>query len=290
MTEPGEGFAKRVTRATLDEFKPLLRVHDEPSTEEEPGDGEEVEATERPGAVAAGLERADPLAEAEARFNGERFSFVRPFPRAPRPAAVPAAPGPAAPPAPPPPAAPPAAAPPVPLPHPLASPVASPPVPQPAPPIANVAPVPPPAPPAAPRPLLWRKRLSATDAQRQTGHKTGDLRLTQANFKVGGAVIDQTTYFRGVAFGTGNWQVVSVNPHVEAATFNFEVDVMGTNYGVHALTVSHKPTGAAGQGNYTSNIRWGGLQALTQHNVTGRTLELYGPAPGTNQPYRIVIS
>ena len=55
------------------------------------------------------------------------------------------------------------------------------------------------------RELMWRKTLSRTDAQRQKGNQTGDLRLTQARFEYRGKRIDQTKYFRYEVFGDGEW-------------------------------------------------------------------------------------
>ena len=125
----------------------------------------------------------------------------------------------------------------------------------------------------------WQKKLSATDAQRQTGNTTGDVRLTQAGWKVNGRQIDQTTYFRNEVFRQANWH--RKNASVEEATVTFAVRILGTDYGLHRLVVSHKPSGEASQGNYTTGIQWGDLMTVTkQTDLTGRTLRLFDPPAG----------
>jgi len=122
--------------------------------------------------------------------------------------------------------------------------------------------------------LRWQKVLSATDAQRQYGNPTGDIRLTQAKWTENGRRIDQTTYFRNVVFRQENWQ--RKNADVEEATVEFVVNIMGVDYGRHKLVVSHKPSGEASQSNYTTGIQWGELMSVTQQNdLTGRTLQLF---------------
>ena len=139
-------------------------------------------------------------------------------------------------------------------------------------------------------PLLWKKRLSKTDAQRQIGHPTGDLRLTQAKFKKGDEIIDQTTYFRNDAFVTGSW---STNGASEVAEFDFDVVLLGQSFGIQQLTITHKPSGEAGQGNYTSGVRWGNtlLETLREQiDISGKLFELYGPPIGAKSPYFIVVT
>ena len=142
-------------------------------------------------------------------------------------------------------------------------------------------------------PLVWRKvELSRTDAQRQVGNPTGDLRLTQAKFEVGGGVIDQTRYFRHEVFGEGDWTLERQSPRVETADFVFDVTILGDRLGPMMLAVSHKPTGEAGQGNYTTGVRWGPLLDILAHqiDVTGKTLSLYGPPRGAKDPFFIEIT
>lgn len=139
--------------------------------------------------------------------------------------------------------------------------------------------------------ILWRKKLAATDAQRQPGHATGGMRLTQAKWKVGGGKIDQTEYFRYIVFGNLPWTLKKQRPVVEAASASFEITVLGESLGTHRLEVSHKPSGEAGQGNYTSLLHWKALsKKIRSANLVGKTFSLYAPAKGTAEPYFIDIS
>ena len=143
---------------------------------------------------------------------------------------------------------------------------------------------------AARGPILWRKRLTATDAQRQKGHATGDLRLVQAGYPDRKTRIDQTTYFRRQVFVGLAWQEEKADPHVEVASIKLDVTIQDKHFGVLDLTLSHKPTGEAGQRNYTTNIRWGSLASeLQKTNVTGLTVTLYAPPAGSNSPWFIEI-
>ena len=137
--------------------------------------------------------------------------------------------------------------------------------------------------------LLWQKSLSATDAQRQAGNVTGDLRLTQAGFQVGGHTIDQTTYFREEVFTGANWVDEGLS---EVADFTFVVTVFGQYLGTYALRVSHKPSGEVMQGNYTTNIRWGPIsdQLRNQFDVTGANLELRIMNESDSAQFAIIIA
>jgi hypothetical protein len=137
-------------------------------------------------------------------------------------------------------------------------------------------------------PLLWSKKLSDTDAQRQDGHVTGDLRLVQAK-QYNLHKIEQTAYFREVVFGNLVWQVAKADPYEETADVDFNVNILGTTYN-RELTIGHKPSGEADQGNYTTSIRWGSLAPVLQRvDISGRMLHLYGPDPGTAAPFFIVV-
>jgi hypothetical protein len=137
-------------------------------------------------------------------------------------------------------------------------------------------------------PQRWEKKLTATDAQRQIGNPTGDIRLTKAGWKVNGKLIDNTTYFRYVVFGGCNW--TRKDEKVEEALVPFDVKILGKSYGVNTLVVSHKPSGEADQHNYTTGIQWGTLAYLTrQVNLTNKLLRLYAPPAGREEPYFIEI-
>jgi hypothetical protein len=139
--------------------------------------------------------------------------------------------------------------------------------------------------------VIWRKILEASDVQRQPGHATGCVRLVQADFTIQGHTIDQTTYFRNDVFGNLQWQRWRVKPPSERTAVGFDITVLGAHWGVHRLNVSHKPSGEAGQSNYTSSLHWKPLGArIKAANLTGHTLTLYRPAPGTQEPFFIDIT
>jgi HKD family nuclease len=139
--------------------------------------------------------------------------------------------------------------------------------------------------------LLWQKtKLPASDVQRQKGHVTGVLRLSQAKWKVSGTVIDQTTYFRNVIFNHLSWTVWKTRPFNEKAEANFDVYVLGYKYGVHKLMISHKPGGEAGQGNYTTSLHWGDLADTIQElNLVGKTFKLYASPSEITEPFIIEV-
>jgi HKD family nuclease len=140
-------------------------------------------------------------------------------------------------------------------------------------------------------PLVWEKQLSATDAQRSTGttNPVGGVRLTQAKYKVNGRVIDQTKYFRNNVFGANSWKTKKQKPFEENTFIDAEVIIKGESQGSMKLEVSHKQSGEAGQGNYTTQIHWGSLNGIIKASqLAGQRLRLYTPAKGNNQ-YTIEI-
>ena len=140
--------------------------------------------------------------------------------------------------------------------------------------------------------LLWRKEdLPASDVQRQPGHATGGLRLTQAGWQANGVLIDQTTFFRQELFGEWSWTIGERAPTSRETTqISCEVHILGRDYDIHQLTISHKPGGEAGQRNYTTMLHWGTLANLIRdQNLTGRTLELFRLNENDEADYRIVI-
>lgn len=138
---------------------------------------------------------------------------------------------------------------------------------------------------------LWEKMLSATDAQVQTGHATGDLRLVQAKWKVAGRTINQTTYFRDDVFGNFKWGVVKQHPLNELTKVFFKIIIQGRLMGTYKLAVRHKPSGEASQGNYTTSILWGAKlsRLIRSMNLTGKTLRLFDPS-GNKKRFIIEIS
>jgi hypothetical protein len=140
-------------------------------------------------------------------------------------------------------------------------------------------------------PLVWRKpNLPASDVQRQKGNPTYGLRLTQARFMVEGAKIDQTTYFRNTLFGGFHWTVIRQVPFKDSTRVRFDITILGQPYGIRQLEISNKPSGEAGQSNYTSILHWGELSTqIRDLNLVGRTFNLYAPEEGTTEPFFIEI-
>ena len=138
--------------------------------------------------------------------------------------------------------------------------------------------------------LVWKKeRLPATDAQRQPGNPTGGLRLVQAGWMVAGRAINQTVYFRYDIFGHLQWNAWRTSPYSERTETSFMILIAGQNYGIYNLAISHKPSGEAGQHNYTTILHWGDLLGtIRQLNLVGRTFNLYRPENLT-QPFIIEI-
>lgn len=141
-----------------------------------------------------------------------------------------------------------------------------------------------------PRTILWQKQLAPSDVQSQSGHPTGGLRLTQAKWKVGGQLINQTKYFRNDLFGHLPWSIFKVSPRVEQIEVKFEVIINGKNYNIFKLRISDKQSGEAGQGNYTSILHWGDLAGVIRSlNLKGKLLKLFAPLQGKDT-YLIDIS
>lgn len=140
--------------------------------------------------------------------------------------------------------------------------------------------------------LVWQKtNLPASDVQRQPGNVTGGLRLTQARWSVADRLINQTTYFRNDVFGKLTWREWKSQPFSERTEADFDVYILGQSYGLHQLAISHKPSGEAGQNNYTTILHWGELGAtIRMLNLTGKTLSLYSPPKGDIEPFTIQIT
>jgi hypothetical protein len=116
--------------------------------------------------------------------------------------------------------------------------------------------------------------------QKEANHKCyRGVRLAQAGWRVTGRVIDQTTYFRYELFGGFEWSTGLRRPKKRETTgINFDINILEINYGVYELTISHKPSGEARQGNYTTMLHWGVLANIVSSlNLVGRTFHLYAP-------------
>lgn len=124
--------------------------------------------------------------------------------------------------------------------------------------------------------LLWQKVLTLTDAQRQKGNPTGNLRLTQANFKKNGIKIDQTIYFRHEIWDHLPWQK-DTDSEREFCEIKFEVFINQTFRGTTFIEISHNPNWESSQRNFTTGLRWGpwlGHILMNEINGAGMTLSL----------------
>ena len=67
--------------------------------------------------------------------------------------------------------------------------------------------------------------------------------------------------------------------------------IRGRDYGIHNFEISHRPSGEAGQDNYTTILRWGSEfnPIVLQKNLTGAVFSLYETAE-ENAPFFIDIT
>lgn len=141
--------------------------------------------------------------------------------------------------------------------------------------------------------LVWQKgNLPASDVQysKEGTNPTGGIRLTQADFTVNGNTIDQTTYFRNDLFGSYTWQEVNNNPFVEVAEIPININIRGKDFGTYNLSIRHKPSGEAGQANYTTLMSWGEIgNAIGRIDLRGDTLRLYKSKNDTKDIFELVI-
>nr|WP_198047978.1 phospholipase D family protein [Cupriavidus taiwanensis] len=144
--------------------------------------------------------------------------------------------------------------------------------------------------------LVWRKVLPRSDAlqvDEGTAH-VGGVRLTQARFEnPPGVRIDQTTYFRNL-FADYHWETETGrrrNTDQEHTFVPMRMVIRGTDHGVHNFEISHKPTGEAGQDNYTTILRWGRHfnPIIQRENLTGAELSLYEVTAGDDADFLINI-
>lgn len=129
--------------------------------------------------------------------------------------------------------------------------------------------------------LVWEKlKLSQSDAQIVPSGTavTGNLKLSQAGYKIRDKIINQTTYFRNSVFSDIEW----VKPKHNSATYEeafcqFGVFINGKEIGVYTLKLSHDPVRIAGQGNTPTWLHWGSplMPVLQNNSVVGKTLKLF---------------
>ena len=140
--------------------------------------------------------------------------------------------------------------------------------------------------------LVWQKRLPSTDALQvaEGSHHVGGVRLTQARFEnPRGQRINQTVYFRNL-FGEFPWAVEQGRPGQEHAFVPMRIFIRERDYGVRNFEISHKPTGEAGQANYTTILRWGRefTPIILRERITNTLLSLY-ETPNAEAPFLIEI-
>ena len=150
--------------------------------------------------------------------------------------------------------------------------------------------------PPSERVLVWRKILTRSDAlqvREGTAH-VGGVRLTQAQFEYPpGQRIDQTTYFRRL-FADYHWERESGRHRridQEHTFVPMRIMIRGRDHGIHHLEISHKPSGEAGQNNYTTILRWGHEfnRIVAQENISGATFSLY-ETNNDSEPFLIDIA
>ena len=114
--------------------------------------------------------------------------------------------------------------------------------------------------------------------------------MVQDDFIIKGGKIDHTNYFRNSLFGNYDWNKIRSNPFVEAAKVPFEVTINEEFIGRFDLEIRHKPSGEAGQHNYTTSISWGELgTVIKESSLEGSRLDLYSPK-GKSKAFQIIIS
>jgi HKD family nuclease len=138
--------------------------------------------------------------------------------------------------------------------------------------------------------LVWQKlSLSKSDAQVVPSgtNGTGNLKLSQARFKVNSTVIDQITYFRYQVFNSLTWAKTKPNRNsYEEAICSFQITILGTSIGMFPLKISHDKLRIADQGNTPTWLHWGNFSPILQQtNLAGRTLNLFQ----SNQSFFIEI-
>lgn len=142
--------------------------------------------------------------------------------------------------------------------------------------------------------LVWRKTLTRTDALqvRPGTHPVGGVLMTQADFESPpGNLIDHTTYFRQL-FNDYDWEPEPRGHSDQEHTFvRIRVVIRGVDFGIKNFEISHKPSGEAGQDNYTTILRWGGgfTRTVMSENLTGTVFSLF-ETPDVDAGFFVEIS
>ena len=251
MNIPGKGWVRRVTIATLHDFRSLLRTGTERAAETQVDEEVKSDGALENGPAVSGADVAGPgTTNAGAQFSGipiEVPSQYRSHPQR-------------------------ASAPPV---GPLTSPGSA----------THQSPPSSTSPPMALPSVAvrrWFKRMSAADAQRPTGQNTnptGHLTLVRS-----GHPIQQATWFRHDLFAGETWSpFTSPSGQRERATITFHMWIAGADLGEIALNVTYTPSFEASQGNRTTVVHWGTRigDHFRQHDYTNYYVTIERTASGT---------
>ena len=238
MNIPGKGWARRVTIATLDDFRSLLRTGTEQAAETQVGEEVGSDKASEDSLAASGAEVADPGdAYTSALFDGIPIEVPTQYRSHPQGANGPPT-----------------------DPHVSPSPITSQPyATSPSPPkTLSLVPV-----------RRWFKQMSAADAQRPLGQKTnptGHLTLVRS-----GHPIQQAIWFRHDLFAGEDWTpFTSPSGQRERAKITFHMRISGADLGEIALDVTYTPSFEASQGNRTTVVHWGTTMGnrFRQHDYT----------------------
>lgn len=140
--------------------------------------------------------------------------------------------------------------------------------------------------PASPRPSSpvrrWFKQMRSADAQRPQGQNTnptGHLTLVRS-----GHPIQQATWFRHDLFAGEDWaSFTSPSGQRERATITFRMQIEGDDLGEVDLQVTYTPSFEASQGNRTTVVHWGTTigDRLRQNDYTDYYVTIERTTSGT---------
>ena len=251
MNVPGKGWVRRVTVATLYDFRSLLRTGSERAAETQGDEEVNDDGALENGPAASAADVADPgTTDASPQFSGTPIEVPSQYRSHPQSASVPSAGSPAS-----------------------SSTTTD---------GSTPSPTSPPVAPQAVAVRRWFKRMSAADAQRPTGQNTnptGHLTLVRS-----GHPIQQATWFRNDLFAGENWTPVpSPMGQRERATIIFHIWIAGADIGEIALDVTYTPSFEASQGNRTTVVHWGTTigDRFRQHDYTNYHVTIERTASGT---------
>lgn len=257
MTQPGQGWARRVTNSTLSQFRTLLRTRSERSAEARPGEENESSDVPTAGATTSDASTSDRDAVSpEALFQGSAI-VVPPQHRAQRNNRAVAQNG--------------------------ATVLSGTTAPQPS---TSVA-----APAVTADPTIdrrWFKKMSAADAQRprsENTNPTGHLTLVRSQHPIA-----QGTWFRDDLFVRADWNVVNPPDGTrQRATITFHMRIGQEDLGEVPLDVTFTPSFESGQGNRTTVVHWGETigNRFRQNNYTDHYVTIERTLDGE---FRMIIS